>query len=71
MEASISVQTSDEKIESQKVTLMGINTKDFGQTAWFEDSTLLPTHWYNYLNAISQNTSAVLVSTNFRRQAWI
>lgn len=65
-EASISVQTSDEKVESQKVTLMGINTKDFGQTAWFEDSTLLPTHWYNYLNAISQNTSAVLVSTNFR-----
>ena len=48
----------------QSVKLMGIHTKDFGNTAWF-DLSLLPTHWYHYLNAISQNSSAVLVSENF------
>lgn len=65
-EAKVSVQVSDSEVDSQNVTLMGINTKDFGETAWFEDRELLPTHWYNYLNAISQNTSAVLVSSNFK-----
>ncbi len=49
---------------SQPVTLMGISTKEFGETAWFK-SGLLPVHWYNYLNAISQNSSALLVSSNF------
>ena len=47
------------------VTLMGIHTKEFGQTAWFRES-LLPTHYYTYLNAISQDSRAVLVSANFR-----
>lgn len=65
-DATISVQVSDTEVQSQKITLMGINTKEFGETAWFEDDSLLPTHWYNYLNAISQNTSAILVSSNFR-----
>nr|WP_304955539.1 FtsX-like permease family protein [uncultured Acetatifactor sp.] len=45
--------------------LMGIHTKEFGETAWFKDS-LLPVHWYEYLNAISQNSRAILVSSNFR-----
>lgn len=45
------------------VRLMGINTKEFGQTAWFDES-LLPVHWYHYLNAISQDASAILVSEN-------
>ncbi len=65
-EAKVSVQVSDSEVENQTVTLMGINTKDFGETAWFEDGDLLPSHWYNYLNAISQNTGAVLVSSNFK-----
>lgn len=65
-EARMSIQVSDDEVSDQTITLMGINTKDFGETAWFEDDNLLPTHWYNYLNAISQNTSAVLVSSNFR-----
>lgn len=65
-EAKISVQVSNDNVSDQKITLMGISTKDFGETAWFEDEELLPTHWYNYLNAISQNTSGVLVSSNFR-----
>ena len=46
-------------------TLMGIHTKEFGETAWFKDN-LLPAHWYEYLNVISQDTKAVLLSSNFR-----
>lgn len=47
------------------VRLMGINTKEFGETANL-DPDLLPIHWNNYLNAISQNTYAVLLSENFK-----
>ncbi len=54
-----------QQIMSQNIQLMGIQTKGFGETAWFNEE-LLPTHWYYYLNAISQNASAVLVSSNFR-----
>lgn len=54
----------NEYTTEQSVKLLGIHTKDFGNTAWFDDD-LLPVHWYHYLNAISQNSSAVLVSENF------
>jgi len=47
------------------VRLMGIHTREFGETAWFKES-LLSAHWYEYLNAMSQNTSAILVSSNFQ-----
>lgn len=47
------------------VRIMGINTQEFGQTAWF-DEELLPQHWYHYLNALSQRARAVLVSANFK-----
>lgn len=46
---------------------MGIHTKDFGETAWFKDS-LSDIHWYYYLNAISQNSRAVLLSRNFQTE---
>ena len=49
----------------KNVQLMGIDTDDFGRTAWF-DAKLLPLHWYHYLNAMAQNARAVLVSTDFR-----
>lgn len=54
----------EEYTTERAVKLMGIHTKDFGNTAWF-DTALLPKHWYHYLNAISQNSSAILVSENF------
>ena len=47
------------------VTLMGIHTKEFGETAWFKD-TLSDIHWYHYLNAMSKNSRAILVSRNFQ-----
>ncbi len=49
----------------RNVTLMGIHTKEFGQTAWFKES-LMEIHWYDYLNAMSQNPRALLVSSNLR-----
>lgn len=45
--------------------LMGIHTKEFGETAWFKEN-LLPYHYHEYLNAMSQNPSAILVSSNLR-----
>ncbi|MDY4519056.1 MAG: FtsX-like permease family protein [Candidatus Spyradocola sp.] len=48
------------------VRLMGIHTREFGQTAWFDES-LLPVHWYEYLNVLSQDPEAVLLSENFER----
>lgn len=64
-DAFITAGADETKTEKQMITLMGIHTKDFGETAWFSDG-LLDRHWYHYLNAISQNTNAVLVSTNFK-----
>lgn len=49
------------------IHLFAIDTDDFGKTAWF-DTSLLPEHWYNYLNAMAYNARAVLVSSNFRDQ---
>lgn len=49
----------------QNALLMGIHTKEFGETAWFKDS-LMSVHWYEYLNAMSQNSQAILVSSNFQ-----
>ena len=41
--------------------VMGIEPKEFAQTAWFSPS-LLPHHWYEYLNLLSQEQSSVLIS---------
>jgi putative ABC transport system permease protein len=49
----------------KNVRLMGINTKEFGEIAWFRND-LLPTHWYNYLNAMASDPRAVLASIDFR-----
>ena len=48
------------------VRIMGINTKEFGNTAWFDPELISP-HWYNYLNAMAQRSDAVLVSSNFKQ----
>lgn len=64
---TIPVASDESGIEAQTVTIMGVNTKDLGETGWFKDD-LLPQHWYSYLNAISKNSSAILVSQNFREK---
>ncbi|MBR6364856.1 MAG: FtsX-like permease family protein [Lachnospiraceae bacterium] len=44
---------------------MGIDSKAFGETVSMKDD-LLPTHFYNYLNALASDANAVLLSENFR-----
>ncbi len=48
--------------------LMAVEPKGFGETAWFKE-TLLPHHWYQYLNLLAQEPSAVLISTDVA-SAW-
>jgi putative ABC transport system permease protein len=45
------------------VSLMGVEPKQFGETAWFSPS-LLPHHWYEYLNLLAAEPSAVLLSAS-------
>lgn len=54
-------------LRNSKVTLMAINTKEFGEVAYMKDG-LLKEHWFHYLNAMSQDPEGVLVSTSFRDQ---
>ncbi|MFK7695045.1 FtsX-like permease family protein [Paenibacillus sp. HJGM_3] len=47
--------------ESGRVRLMGINTAEFGRTAWFRNG-LLDHHFNEYLNFIALDPKAVLIS---------
>lgn len=49
-------------------SLMAIDTKNFGLTVSDFDSTLLPTHLNNYLNAMADNPDAILLSMNFQKK---
>ena len=51
--------------QEKDVTLLGINTKDFGETTTL-DRKLLKYNYREYLNVLSKNSDAVLVSINFR-----
>ncbi|MFC3803410.1 ABC transporter permease [Cohnella sp. GCM10012308] len=52
---------------SGKATLIGIDTDDFGRTAWFKNS-LLAHPFYEYLNLIAGDSKAVLVSASLAAQ---
>ena len=58
--ASVKVQDAD--IASR---LMAIDTKQFGETAKMKDG-LLKYDFFEYLNVLSKNPNAVLLSSNFR-----
>ncbi len=60
---NVTVSVPNGKLKN--VMIMGIHTKEFGEVAWFKED-LLANHWYEYLNAISQNANAVIVSSNFQ-----
>ena len=51
--------------KEQKVTVMGIHTKDFGLTTQLDEG-LLSYDYYDYLNTLGSKTSYVLVSMNFK-----
>ncbi len=48
-----------------QVSLLGIIPEEFGKTAWFKNK-LLPYHWYEYLNLMTDSPTAVLVSKAFK-----
>jgi len=49
----------------QKVSMMSINSREFGETAW-RRGDLFQAHFNEYLNALAVEPSAVLLSTNFK-----
>lgn len=56
--------------EKGTVTLMGIDTDEFAQSSWMVDG-LLDHHYYQYLNLIAPNSSAVLISRTMADQKGI
>ncbi len=60
----VQVNTNVSAGSQKDVTLMAIHTRQFGETAYFPDG-LTQEHWYNLLNLISQDSSAVLLSRSF------
>lgn len=53
--------------EYSSIMIQGIDTKEFGETAWFLED-LLDVHWYHYLNALSSDPNHVLVSKNLKEE---
>lgn len=53
--------------ESTQVGLMGIDTDDFGRTAWLRDG-LLDHHLYDYLNLLAGDSKAAFVSRTYAEQ---
>lgn len=49
------------------VTLMGIDTKEFGENTWV-DRALLEEHYYTYLNALADEPEGILMSRSFQTQ---
>ncbi|MBR6321676.1 MAG: FtsX-like permease family protein, partial [Lachnospiraceae bacterium] len=50
-----------------RVTLMGISPKEFGETIRF-DSTILNHHINEYLNLLSMDSNGVILSSNFKKK---
>ncbi|MCR5685351.1 MAG: FtsX-like permease family protein [Lachnospiraceae bacterium] len=59
---AVSVKLDKETIDT---SLMAIETRSFGETAKMKDG-LLKYDYYDYLNVLSKNPDAVLMSSNFR-----
>lgn len=49
------------------VLVLGIDTKQFGETAFLKDSLNKEEHWFNKLNALAQKTNGVIISTNMAK----
>ncbi|MBZ9686002.1 ABC transporter permease [Clostridium estertheticum] len=62
-DASITMGDKD----SRNVCFMGIIPSEFGKTAWFR-TDLLTYHWYNYLNLMTKDPRAFLLSRSFQKK---
>lgn len=49
---------------TNNVTLMGIYSKEFGETANFKEELNKEEHWYTYLNELAKNPDGVIISSN-------
>jgi putative ABC transport system permease protein len=56
-----------EKSSNAEVTIMGIESDDFGRTSWMRDR-LMDHHFYDYLNLIAQDPAAVLISRSIAEE---
>lgn len=54
---------NDTYFKMDRVTLLGINTKEFGETAELRKG-LNDIHWYHYLNALAEEPEGVIISRN-------
>lgn len=52
--------------QNSQTELMAIDPADFAQTAWFKPS-LLPYYWWGYLNLLSSNPKACLISPSLAK----
>lgn len=52
----------------ENVQLMGIHTKEFGETANFKEEWNDEKHWYEYLNALAVKSNGIIISTNLAEQ---
>lgn len=60
---NVDITASTGKTE-MKSTLMGIDTKAFGEIAHMQDG-VTSVHWYNYLNELAKEPTGVLISKNY------
>lgn len=58
------ISVSYSGVINENIEYFGINTYDFGSTAWMPDD-VTEEHWYTYLNALAENPEGAIVSTNF------
>ncbi|TXK80061.1 ABC transporter permease [Paenibacillus sp. N3.4] len=56
--------------DSKKIVLMGIDTDEFGQTAWLREH-LLDHHFNDYLNLLAVNEKAVLISKSIAEETGV
>lgn len=59
--------TPNIELPKECVTLMGIHTKEFGETAYMP-RYLSSRHWYYLLNKMAENPYGVLVSSNMQKE---
>lgn len=48
--------------------VMGIHTKEFGETAFLKEELYGDTHWYHWLNDLGQKRSGIIVSRNLAEE---
>lgn len=61
-----SAQGSAESSGASGVEMFAVNTREFGNTAWFRGDLLL-SGWYGYLNRLGEKPDGVLLSRSFEQ----